>query len=142
MPDFLQNTGLWYALFAVVLVVFAIFVIRSYMKKLARGCCGSGGDGTEQKVKVRDRDKSHYPYIAKLVIDGMVCGSCARRIENALNKIDGVWARVDVSAKQDTVRMKHPLSDQLLRDTVNYIGGYTVMRILWEENRIAQPVVH
>ena len=39
MPDFLQNTGLWYALFAVVLVVFAIFVIRSYMKKLARGGC-------------------------------------------------------------------------------------------------------
>ena len=56
-----------YAIFAIVLIVFAVFVIKSYSKKLASGCCG-GGD-TEKKVKVADKNRAHYPYTALLTVD-------------------------------------------------------------------------
>ena len=36
-----------------------------------------------KKVKVKDKDPSHYPYEKILKIDGMTCGNCANRVENA-----------------------------------------------------------
>lgn len=124
----MQNLITVLAILAIML--FAAAVIKRYMKKLTSGCCGAGGDkDSTKKLKVADRDKSHYPYVAELVVDGMVCGNCARRIENALNAQEGVWAVADVSAGTVTVRMKQPVSEQMLRDTVNRIGAYTVMAV-------------
>ncbi len=114
-------------LIAAILVI-AFVAIRSYVKKLNSGCCGTGGEKVKS-IKVADRDKSHYPYTATLDVDGMVCANCAHRVENALNTLDGVWASVDLSAHRATVRMKQPLADDLLRTTVNGVGGYTVMKI-------------
>ncbi len=70
------------------------------------------GEGKESK-------KENYPYFAVLLVDGMVCGNCARRIENTLNSMDGVWAKADVSTGRVTVRMKKSLSEQRLREAVN-----------------------
>ena len=36
------------------------FGVRSYMKKLSHGCCGSGGD-SEVRIRPADRDISHHP---------------------------------------------------------------------------------
>ena len=118
-----------YIIGGIVIVLFAILVIKSYIKKLSSGCCGTGGDEKTKKVKVRDKNKANYPFCSVLVVDGMVCGNCARTIENALNSLEGVWAEADVNAKQVEVRMKQQLDDQVLRDTVNHIGAYTVMDI-------------
>ena len=81
---------------AVVLVLLTLcvcFGIRSYAKKLRQGggCCGER-EPAEKKVRVADRNRSHYPYHAVLKIDGMVCANCARRVENAINRMDGYWA--------------------------------------------------
>lgn len=70
---------------AVVLVLLTLcvcFGIRSYAKKLRQGggCCGER-EPAEKKVRVADRNRSHYPYHAVLKIDGMVCANCARRVE-------------------------------------------------------------
>lgn len=125
-------TGFGYAIAALVLIVFAVLVIKGYMKRMTSGCCGTSGGEKVEKIKVTDKDKSHYPYLAELTIDGMVCGNCAQRVENALNVLDGVWAKVDVSTKTATVRMKQPVEERVLRDTVNHIGGYTVMKVVQE----------
>lgn len=111
-----------------VIALFAVLVIRGYLKKMNSGCCGTAGEQVK-RVKVKDRDKSHYPYVVRLDVDGMVCGNCGARIENELNALEGVWATADVGAKLVTVRMKQPLEDNVLRNTVNSIGGYTVMSI-------------
>lgn len=111
-----------------IIAAFAAVVVRGYLKKLNSGCCGTAGEQVK-RVKVKDRDKSHYPHVARLAVDGMVCGACGARIENELNALEGVWASADVSAKTVTVRMKQPVEDALLRETVNSIGGYTVMSI-------------
>ena len=63
-----------------------------------------------------------------LAIDGMTCSNCVRRVENALNQLDGVWAQVDLSSHQVTVRMKQALSEDTLRDAVR-AAGYIVLSI-------------
>lgn len=117
------------AIIVVILILVAVFGIRSYTKTLKQGCCGSGNGETVKKVKVSDKDKSHYSYTRYLQIDGMVCKNCANRVENALNTLDGVWASIDLSTKTATVRMKQPIDERILRETVNHIGGYTVMNV-------------
>ena len=86
------------------------FGIWRYGKTMRRGgCCGSGAV-SPVKRRVADRDETHYPYTAVLTIDGMTCGHCAVRVENALNELNGVWAKVDLGRKTALVRMVQPLS--------------------------------
>lgn len=121
---------LWTILPIAVIAIFAVLVIRSYSKRMKQGCCGAGGDVEKtEKIKVRDKNKANYPHQAVLVVDGMVCGNCGQRVENALNVLEGTWAQADVSGKKVTVRRKQPIDEQLLRDTVNHIGPYTVMQV-------------
>lgn len=105
------------------------FALFGYLKKLRRGggCCGEHA-APDKKVKVADRDKSHYPHTTLLTIDGMTCSNCVRRVENALNTLDGVWAVVDLSTKTATVRLKDPVSDATLRRVVRE-AGYTVLAL-------------
>lgn len=111
-----------------ILIAIAVVSVLSYAKKLHSGCCGAS-DEKVKRVRVTDRDKSHYPFSAVLTVDGMVCGNCAARVENALNELEGVWASADVEHGTVTVRMKQQLEERLLRNTVNHIGGYTVMKV-------------
>ena len=50
------------AIICAVLIVIAIIGIKSYAKKLTSGCCGASSQPSVKKIKVRDKDKSHYPY--------------------------------------------------------------------------------
>lgn len=129
MAELFHNADFWYTILIIAIIVFAFLIIKSYVKRLKGECCGSGTSEKINRIKISDRNKAHYPYIAILTIDGMVCSNCASKIENALNVLGGVWADADVNAKEVTVRMKQPIDEQLLRETVNSIGAYTVMKI-------------
>jgi copper chaperone CopZ len=111
-----------------VIAIFAFLVIKSYRKKLQSGCCGAS-DEKIKKNKVTDKDKSNYPYLLTIVVDGMVCQNCQARVENALNELDGVWATANVSDGKVTIRMKKEIDEQILRKTVNNLGSYTVMKV-------------
>lgn len=116
------------AVICVILAVICIFSVKKYRKKLTSGCCGAGGEGTVKKRRVSDRNKAHYPYTKILKIDGMSCGNCANRVENALNALDGVWASVDLGSQEALVRLKQPTDPELLKNAVRK-QGYTVIRI-------------
>ena len=104
------------------------FGIWRYGKTLRRGgCCGSGAV-SPVKRRVADRDETHYPYTAVLTIDGMTCGHCAVRVENALNELNGVWAKVDLGEKTALVRMVQPLPEAALRQAIRG-AGYTLLHI-------------
>lgn len=113
-----------------ILLAIAVYTVISYRKKLTKGCCGAGDGGTIKKVRVKDRNKSHYPYKAVLGVDGMVCANCANRVANALNTLPGVWASVDAGEKRAVIRMKEPLEESVLRKAVND-SGYTALKIDW-----------
>ena len=58
----------------------------------------------------------------------MVCGNCATNVENSLNRLDGVWARVNLEKGEADVYMKEEIPDDELRSAVRS-AGYTVYRV-------------
>ena len=114
----------------IVLIVAAIVVFGSinYIKKLKKGgdCCPEHEEATKS-VRVKDRDKSHYPYEAKLAIDGMSCNNCVRNVENALNALDGTWATVSLEDNMATVLLKNPPDIEKLSKAVAD-AGYMVLK--------------
>lgn len=114
----------------IVLIVAVIVVFGSinYIKRLKKGgdCCPEHEEATKS-VKVKDRDKSHYPYEAKLAIDGMSCNNCVRNVENALNALDGTWATVSLEDNMATVLLKNPPDIEKLSKAVAD-AGYMVLK--------------
>ena len=92
-------------------------------KRIASGCCGSSS-ASERRIRVKDRDLRHYPYCTTLAIRGMHCRSCAVRVENSLNAIDGVFADVSLRAGTAAVHMKRKIPEARLRQAVMG-AGYT-----------------
>lgn len=109
-----------------VLVVICIFAARKYIGNLRHGCCGGGPD--EIKVKVADKNAANYPYTMTLKVEGMSCSNCTSRVENALNRLDGVWAKVSLKRGEAIVLSKNTIEDNTLRQTVAQ-AGYTVTEI-------------
>ncbi|SCP94871.1 heavy-metal-associated domain-containing protein [Anaerobium acetethylicum] len=61
-------------------------------------------------------------------INGMTCGHCQARVENALNAIDGVEAKVDLKKKIAKVKMDREIPDEVLKAAVEE-AGYEVVSI-------------
>lgn len=109
----------------IVLLLIAVcgYSVYSYLHKLRHGggCCGEH-EAALKKVKVQDRDKSHYPYTVVMRVDGMTCANCARRVENALNVLPGTWAAVDLGEKNATILLKDTPQEDALRQAVRQAG--------------------
>ena len=80
----------------------------------------------ESVEKVKDKNEAHFPYTYTLIVDGMHCSNCARRVENALNSKDGVWATVKLENNTVLVRSKSQLEWAELSKTISDTG-YTVI---------------
>jgi len=63
-----------------------------------------------------------------MVIEGMTCAHCQKRVEDALNKLDGVNAVVDLANQTATLTMKTPVEDAILTEAVS-TAGYEVVSI-------------
>ena len=114
-----------------VIAVICVFGIKSYVKKLSYGCCGSG-DEPAKKIKVADKNEADYPHCAKVGVEGMTCKNCKIRVENYFNEKDGVWAEVDLKNKSALVRSKEVFSEKEIRDTVSR-AGYTATSVVIEK---------
>jgi len=109
----------------IAIIIFAIFSIRKRIK-YGSACCGTH-DAAPTKVRVSDKNKSHYPYTYTLTVDGMHCSNCARHVENALNAKGGVWATVKLENKTVIVRSKNPLQQEDLSPVIS-AEGYTLIK--------------
>lgn len=116
----------------VLMVIWAVWHIREKRKK-GGGCCGEHEE-TVKRVPVADKDRNHYPLKRVIRIGGMTCENCARRVENALNAIPGVWAKVDIGEKRAVVLMKGRIEDTVLKRAVSS-AGYTVLDMEEQGNR-------
>ncbi|MFA7435381.1 MAG: heavy metal-associated domain-containing protein [Bacilli bacterium] len=63
-----------------------------------------------------------------LYIEGMSCAHCSARVEKALNKIDGVKAKVDLSNNLANLTLKNEIDDKVLIDAVED-AGYSVSSV-------------
>ena len=72
------------AIIIFVLIVIILCAILSIRKRIKYGsaCCGTH-DAAPKKIRVQDKNKSHYPYTYILTVDGMHCSNCATvKLEN------------------------------------------------------------
>lgn len=106
------------------LVIIAIISVKTYLRNLAQGCCGTGG-GKESKIKVDKSDVSEYKYKYTVEISGMTCKNCSMRIENVFNRKDGILADVSLDEGSGIIYSKDPLTEFSIRQTI--VGlGYSV----------------
>lgn len=105
------------AIVIIVTAVIAAFVIKSYAKRIATGCCGSGGD-TIKKIEPVNADKSSYSYLYKIKIEGMHCRKCALKIQNAFNEREGLLAEVDLNEDTAYIYSNKILPEFEIRRTV------------------------
>ena len=121
-----MNGNVSTAVIVALLIVIGFIAVRKYVKNLRHGCCGGSG---EEKVKVADKNAAHYPYSVTLKIEGMRCANCTGRVENALNRLDGVWAKVSLKRAEAVLRSKSVIDDETLRTAVAR-AGYRVTEIV------------
>ena len=107
----------------IVIGIIAVFSIISYIKRMKSGsCCSGEGTLNREKLKVKDKNKSHYPYKKVLNIGGMTCSHCARNIENHLNKINNVYAKVDFDKEEAIILTKEELDNKIFEDAIKDSG--------------------
>ena len=115
-------------LLAVVVVLMVFAGKRVYKTFSLKGggcaCHGGGNEPVVKKVRVTDTDKSHYPYEEDLLISGMTCERCVRNVENALNAVEGTWAKVDLASETAHVLSKQPIDGEKLKQAVTEAGYY------------------
>ena len=118
-------------LYFAVLAAFIAVIIRYIMRHLRSGggCCGEH-EAAPKAVRPADRDLSHYPYYYTAQIDGMVCGNCVRRVENAFHGL-GCLALVDLAKKTARIHAKQQRNRQEIAKMLDEIG-FTLIE--WEEH--------
>lgn len=62
----------------------------------------------------------------KYKIGGMSCNGCRTRIEEALNKIEGVTAAVTLNPPVANIKMERHISTERLQEALSAIGHYTI----------------
>ena len=102
-----------------VLILIIFLALQQTKKKLKGGGCCSGGSTT-----IRDKKTLTAPKIGEkvLTVEGMHCENCEIRVENALNRLDGVLCKVNLKKKTATVSYSKDVSDELLKETIEELG--------------------
>ena len=83
-----------------------------------------------EEIETRNQERSNIMDTRKveIVIDGMACGHCSGRVEQALNALEGVSASVDLGQKTAFVTVTSDITDEKLSATVTDCG-YTVVEV-------------
>lgn len=113
----------------IVLAVIVACALWGTIHRIRHGssCCG-GHDPAPKKIKASDTNRNHYSFTYSLSVDGMHCSNCARRIENAFNRKDGLWAKADIGQKKVDLLTKQEISESECREIVSG-AGYTLLSI-------------
>ncbi|MDE5742342.1 MAG: cation transporter [Oscillospiraceae bacterium] len=111
------------AIILILLILICIFSVKSYIKKLAHGCCGTGDDDEKASETKADLSECKYKYTVK--VGGMSCKNCAAKIENVFNRKDGLYAKADFENGTAEIYSNAEVSEFTVRQTV--VGlGYSV----------------
>ena len=109
-----------------ILLVIIFFAIKYSIPhfKGEGSCCGGGG----KSKAVKPKKIKNVLSVKCVKIDGMVCKNCAARVQNALNSVEGVSAKVSLGSKTANVKLGRDISDSEISDIISNLG-YTVTEI-------------
>lgn len=108
-------------LILILIAIAAIALLRGRKHFKGGGCCGSGSN------TIRTHKKLDQPVIGQYVlhIEGMHCENCQARIENAIDRLDGVSCETNLRKKTATVSYSQQIDPERIWETVEKLG-YTV----------------
>ncbi len=114
----------------VILAVVLFFAVKNSIPHFRGegGCCG--GSGKEPLIKPAKLDRVIATKVMN--IEGMHCENCNRRVQNALNSIEGVSAKVNGDKQQAIVKLGREVSDSELEKAVTSLG-YRVTKVRYLE---------
>lgn len=114
-------------LLVLIVIIILIFALKGSMKHFngEGACCGGN---VNNKVKVDDKNISHYPYTITVYTEGMKCDGCKLKVENALNAKSGICATANYHKNIVKVHMKENLSDEIITKVVEE-AGYRVKSV-------------
>ena len=110
----------------VILAVILFFAVKNSIPHFRGegGCCG--GSGKEKLIKPSKLERIIATKVIK--IEGMRCENCNRRVQNALNQLDGVNAKVYGDRAEAVVKLGRDIEDIELEKAVTGLG-YRVISI-------------
>ncbi|MBP3807485.1 MAG: heavy-metal-associated domain-containing protein [Eubacterium sp.] len=110
----------------VILAVILFFAVKNSIPHFRGegGCCG--GSGKEKLIKPAKLERIIATKVIK--IEGMRCENCNRRVQNALNQLDGVNAKVYGDRAEAVVKLGRDIDDIELEKAVTDLG-YRVISI-------------
>lgn len=110
----------------VILAVILFFAVKNSIPHFRGegGCCG--GSGKEKLIKPSKLERIIATKVIK--IEGMRCENCNRRVQNALNQLDGVNAKVYGDRAKAVVKLGRDIEDIELEKAVTDLG-YRVISI-------------
>lgn len=109
-----------------ILVVVIILAAGSSLKHMKGqgGCCG-GGDSVE---KVKRKKFAEVFTTKRMLVEGMHCDNCRKKVENTLNSLEHVSAKVNLAQKEATIQLETDVADEILIHAVEK-AGYQVASI-------------
>lgn len=113
-----------YLIIGIVLLILVLALLRAQKHFKGGGCCGSGSTTIRDKKTLTGQKLGEKV----LTVEGMHCENCEIRVQNALNRLDGVACKVDLKKKTAVVSYSAEVPDTLLRETVERLG-YEVTQI-------------
>ena len=116
------------AIVIVVLVIVIIMATKGAAKHLmGQGSCCGGGSSI---VKEPDK-KLSGPVVKTMVfkIDGMHCENCSNRVKRAINRIDGVSAKLNLRKKEAVVEYDREVDDATITRAIETLD-YKVISVI------------
>ena len=115
-----------------IIIIAVIIVIAFFAAKLSishfkgNGSCCGGGGGT-----IADEKKLEGTKLGEkvLIIKGMTCVNCQNHVQNSLNKLEGIAAKVDYKKEKAVVEYSRQISNDELKDVVER-AGYTLKEVI------------
>lgn len=103
---------------SIVLIIIVIALLRVKKHFKSGGCCGSGSNTIRSKKTLTD------PKLGEkhMHVEGMRCENCEARVENAVNRLDGVVCKANWKKKTAVVSYSAEVSDDILKETVEKLG--------------------
>lgn len=109
----------------ILLAVVVLYGLRSSIRHFRGegGCCGGGSSAVVKRKRLKQ-------VIARktLWIEGMSCKHCKNKVEQRLNELEGVSARVYLKKKQAVVSLARQVTDEQLCSVIEN-AGYKVVKI-------------
>lgn len=112
------------AILAAAAIAAVLFLMMRNKATKGSSCCGEH-EASVDRMRADDPDPAHYPYHYRLLVEGMICANCAKRVENAFLSTGEMLADVDLGKKGVKLLSKRELDRRETAEIVDR-AGYTL----------------